>query len=134
MIQVGSGTKLSGTCGTSTGHPFSVSYGSGSVSGTERTGPVRSSSLSQPLLNYSYTISQVTYAGLTVPNQSFGVASSSSGFTGVDGIFGFGPTDLTQGTVTGVSTVYTWIDNLYIEGQIVSNASGSRFESDSYLG
>ena len=50
---------------------MSVSYGSGSFSGTEYT-------------------DKVTYGGLTVNAQSIGAASSSSGFTGVDGIIGFG--------------------------------------------
>lgn len=38
----GAGSKIPSTCGTSTGHAFSVSYGSGTVSGTEKTGSVRS--------------------------------------------------------------------------------------------
>ena len=45
---------------------FSVTYGSGSVVGTECVG-------------------KVTVGGLTVPHQSIGSASSSNGFIGVDG-------------------------------------------------
>jgi hypothetical protein len=78
-----------------------VTYGSGSVSGTEYIGPV-------------------SYAGLTVSTQSFGSASSASGFNGVDGIIGFGPVDLTQGTVSNTNSVPTFMDNLYSQGSIVS--------------
>ncbi|KZP13626.1 alpha/beta-hydrolase [Athelia psychrophila] len=60
---VGASNKFMG--GTSTGKAVSVAYGSGSFSGTEYT-------------------ESVTFAGATV-------ATSSSGFTGVDGIIGFGP-------------------------------------------
>ena len=34
-------------------------------------------------------------SGLVITGQSIGVASTSSGFDGVDGILGVGPTDLT---------------------------------------
>ena len=50
--------------------PQSVSYGSGSFSGTEYT-------------------DQVTLGSLVIPSQSIGVASRSSGFSGVDGILGY---------------------------------------------
>lgn len=79
---VGADTKFSkGSTGVSTGKKVSVSYGSGSFSGTEYT-------------------DTVTFGGLTVSEQSIGVASSSTGFTGVDGIIGFGPVDLTEDTVS----------------------------------
>jgi hypothetical protein len=55
---------------TSTGKSFSVSYGSGSVSGTEYTDKVTLSS------------------SLVITKQSIGVASSASGFDGEDGILG----------------------------------------------
>ncbi|KAG6865697.1 hypothetical protein C0993_007883, partial [Termitomyces sp. T159_Od127] len=55
----------------------SVTYGSGFFSGIE-------------------FIDTVTIAnGLVIPEQSIGVALSSSGFEGTDGIIGIGPTDLT---------------------------------------
>lgn len=57
---------------------------------------------------------------MTVSQQSFGVATSSSGFTGVDGILGVGPVDLTKETVSNVNTVPTFPDNLYSQGSIVS--------------
>ena len=80
---------------TSTGGSVSVTYGSGSFSGTEFT-------------------DQVTLAsGLVIPKQSIGVASRSQGFSGVDGILGIGPVDLTEGTVSGVSIVPTVTDNLF---------------------
>ncbi|KZP13319.1 hypothetical protein FIBSPDRAFT_1049459 [Athelia psychrophila] len=63
IVGVGASNKFMG--GTSTGKAVSVAYGSGSFSGTEYT-------------------ESVTFAGATV-------ATSSSGFTGVDGIIGFGP-------------------------------------------
>lgn len=77
-----------------------MTYGSGSVTGTEKIGPV-------------------SYAGLTVPQQSFGAASSSSGFDDVDGIIGFGPVDLTEGTVANTGPVPTFMDNLDAQGSIV---------------
>jgi hypothetical protein len=61
-------------------------------------------------------IDQVTLSSsLVIPKQSIGVASYASGFSGVDGILGIGPTDLTQGTVTGQYTVPTVIDNLWTQ-------------------
>ncbi|CDO74322.1 hypothetical protein BN946_scf184570.g1 [Trametes cinnabarina] len=39
--------------------------------------------------------------GLTIKNQSLGVAAVSQGFDGVDGILGIGPTDLTCNTLVG---------------------------------
>jgi hypothetical protein len=50
---------------------------------------------------------------------------------GVDGIFGVGPVDLTQGTVSGVSTVPTFLDNLYSQGQIPSEILGVYFKPES---
>jgi len=106
---VGAGTKFSaGSTGKSTGKSVSVSYGSGSFSGTEYT-------------------DTVSFAGLTVTSQSIGVASTSSGFDGVDGIVGFGPVDLTEGTVSGTSTVPTFLDNLYKQGSISTEVLGVYF-------
>ena len=50
--------------------PQSVTYGSGSFSGTEYT-------------------DTVTIGSLTIAGQGVGVASRSSGFSGVDGILGY---------------------------------------------
>jgi len=88
----------------------SVTYGSGSFSGTEFTDRV--------------TLGN----GLTVNAQSIGVASTSTGFDGVDGILGIGPVDLTQGTVSGVSTVPTITDNLFRQGTITANQIGISFQ------
>ncbi|KZP23602.1 acid protease [Athelia psychrophila] len=89
---VGANTKYTGS-GTNTGNSVSVSYGSGSFKGTEYT-------------------DSVTIGSATVAKQSIGVASSSTGFTSVDGIVGFGPVDLTESTVDGETTVPTFMDNL----------------------
>jgi len=95
---------------TSTGGSVSVTYGSGSFSGTEFT-------------------DQVTLAsGLVIPRQSIGVASRSSGFEGEDGILGIGPTDLTEGTVSNANSVPTVTDNLFSQGTITSNEVGISFE------
>jgi len=95
---------------TSTGDRVSVTYGSGSFSGTEFT-------------------DQVTLAsGLVIPKQSIGVASTSEGFEGEDGILGIGPVALTEGTVSGVNSVPTVTDNLFSQGTITSNEIGVSFE------
>jgi len=98
--------------GKSTGKSVSVSYGSGSFSGTEYT-------------------DTVSFAGLTVSSQSIGSARSSQGFDGVDGIFGLGPADLTEGTVSGTSTVPTFMDNLRSQGTISTEVLGVYFKPES---
>ncbi|KAJ3854022.1 putative aspartic protease [Lentinula lateritia] len=92
----------------STRESVNVSYGSGSFSGTEYTGPV--------VLGGS--------SGLSIPNQSFGVASTAQGFSDTDGILGIGPVDLTQGTVSGTSEVPTVTDNLANNGTIPTESIG----------
>ncbi|KAJ7354299.1 family A1 protease [Mycena albidolilacea] len=95
---------------TKTTARVSVSYGSGSFSGTEFT-------------------DQVTLApGLVIPKQSIGVASSSSGFSGTDGILGIGPVDLTSGTLSTGQLVPTVTDNLFSQGTITGNVVGISFE------
>ncbi|KAH8109660.1 acid protease [Phellopilus nigrolimitatus] len=91
---------------TSTGDSVSVSYGSGSFSGTE------------------YTDTVTLANGLVIKKQSIGVASTSTGFSGVDGILGIGPVALTQGTVNGETTVPTVTDNLLSQGTISSEVIG----------
>ncbi|EIN04215.1 family A1 protease [Punctularia strigosozonata HHB-11173 SS5] len=92
----------------STGKSVSVSYGSGSFSGTEYTDTVTLSS------------------DLVITKQSIGVASTASGFSGVDGILGIGPTDLTEGTLGSSSStkIPTVTDNLYSQGTISTAAVG----------
>lgn len=98
--------------GKDTGGTVSVSYGSGQFSGEEYT-------------------DKVTFGGLSVQSQSIGSATRASGFSGVDGIFGLGPVDLTQGTVSNAATVPTFLDNLYKQGSIPSEVLGVYFEPES---
>lgn len=60
--------------------------------------------------------------------QSIGVASQSKGFTGVDGILGIGPVDLTRGTVSNAQTVPTVTDNLKSQGTISTEVIGISYE------
>jgi len=92
-----------------TKHKVSVSYGSGSFSGEE------------------YTDNVTLAPGLVLTKQGVGVASTSTGFTGVDGILGVGPEDLTSGTVTGVSEVPTVVQTAYSEGLIPAEILGVYF-------
>lgn len=98
--------------GQDTGGSVSVSYGSGSFSGEEYT-------------------DEVSFGGLTVSSQSIGAASQATGFTGVDGIIGFGPVDLTESTVTNANTVPTFMDNLYSQGSISTEVLGVSFRPES---
>ncbi|EPS96549.1 hypothetical protein FOMPIDRAFT_60461 [Fomitopsis schrenkii] len=90
----------------STGNTVNVSYGSGSFSGTE------------------YTDTVTIGTGLTIQNQSIGVASTAQGFSGQDGILGIGPVDLTSNTVSNTTTVPTVTDNLYAQGTISTEVIG----------
>ncbi|KZP14843.1 aspartic peptidase A1 [Athelia psychrophila] len=90
----------------------SVSYGFGSFSGTEY-------------------IDQVTIAsGLVISKQSIGVASTSTGLKGLDGILGIGPTDLTIGTLSPdtKAAIPTVTDNLFTTGTITDHTIGISFE------
>ncbi|TGO57000.1 hypothetical protein BOTNAR_0211g00060 [Botryotinia narcissicola] len=98
--------------GVASGGTVSVSYGSGSFSGREYT-------------------DVVSFGGLTVKSQSIGAATSASGFSTVDGILGVGPVDLTEGTVSGLSTVPTFMDNLKSQGSIASEVLGVYFKPES---
>jgi len=67
---------------------------------------------------------------LSITKQSIGVASTSTGFDGVDGILGIGPVDLTVGTLspaTGTS-IPTVTDNLFSQGSVSANSIGISFE------
>ncbi|KAH9057469.1 acid protease [Lactarius vividus] len=94
----------------STGESVSVSYGSGSFSGTEFTDRV--------------TLSP----SLVVNSQSIGVANTSQGFSDVDGILGIGPVDLTEGTIGGNTPVPTITDNLFQQGTISIESIGIFFQ------
>ncbi|CAO3668781.1 unnamed protein product [Umbelopsis vinacea] len=107
---VGAGTKyVPSSTAKSTGGSVSVTYGSGSFSGKEYT-------------------DTVSLGSLTITSQSIGDATSASGFSGVDGIIGFGPVDLTGGTVSNAATVPTIIDNAYSEGLISTKVLGVYFD------
>lgn len=62
--------------------------------------------------------------GLTIQNQSIGVATQAQGFSGQDGILGIGPVDLTTNTVSNTTTVPTVTDNLYAQGTIATESIG----------
>lgn len=97
---------------TQTSNRVSVTYGSGSFSGTEFTDQVSLAS------------------GLTISKQSIGVASRSTGFDGFDGILGIGPVDLTLDTLSPATTttIPTVTDNLFSQGTITSNLVAVSFE------
>jgi len=112
-IWIGAGTPyVPSSTSTATGDSFSITFGSGSCSG------------------YEY-FDSVTLGGLTVLHQAISVANSSTGFSGVDGVFGFGPVDLTEGTVQGMPTVPTFMDNLYSQGTIATEVLGVYFHPES---
>ncbi|RDB29357.1 Polyporopepsin [Hypsizygus marmoreus] len=94
-----------------TSNRVSVTYGSGSFSGTEFTDTV--------------TIAP----GLVIPTQSIGVASRSVGFDGFDGILGIGPVGLTLGTLSPATNtlIPTVTDNLFSLGTISANQIGISF-------
>ncbi|THH13076.1 hypothetical protein EW146_g7101 [Bondarzewia mesenterica] len=95
----------------------SVTYGSGTFSGTE----------------FMDTVS--LGSGLTITNQSIGVASSSNGLPGFDGILGIGPADLTIGTLSpgNRSPIPTVTDNLFNQEIIAKNLVAVSFEPTTNL-
>ncbi|KAF8124518.1 aspartic proteinase [Boletus edulis] len=106
---VGAGTPYTPTStSVNTGEPVSVS---GSFSGEE----------------WLDTVS--LYSGLTITGQSIGVASTSSGYSGVDGVLGLGPESLTEGTLTDEpdTLIPTVTQNLYTEGTISEEVVGFFF-------
>ncbi|KAI0094424.1 aspartic peptidase A1 [Irpex rosettiformis] len=110
---VGAGKSYVKTSTSSqTSDRVSVTYGSGDFSGTEFTDTVALGS------------------GLTITKQSIGVASSSNGFSGVDGILGVGPVDLTTGTLSPDTrnSIPTVTDNLFSQGTIPQNLLAVSFE------
>jgi cathepsin E len=97
---------------TKTNQAVSVHYGSGSFSGTE------------------YTDQVTITTGLVISHQSIGVASRSTGFSGVDGIIGIGPVDLTVDTLSPDSStlIPTVTDNLFSAGTITADEIGVSFQ------
>ncbi|KAG2114173.1 aspartic peptidase domain-containing protein [Suillus discolor] len=113
---IGAKTQYVGTStSVYTGAPVTVFYGSGSAyfSGIEY-------------------LDTVTFgSGLTIPQQSFGVAATTSGtFNGADGILGLGPIDLTAGTLINepATTIPTVTDNLHSQGTIHREVFSISFE------
>jgi hypothetical protein len=68
-------------------------------------------------------LDDVTLGSVTIQGQSIGVASSSKGFDGVDGVLGLGPTGLTEGTVSGEKEIPTVTDNLFSQGTVSENTA-----------
>ncbi|TFK52338.1 acid protease [Heliocybe sulcata] len=107
---LGAGKKYAPTSSShSTGKSVTVSYGTGSFTGTE------------------YTDTVTLAPSLVIQNQSIGVASSTQDFSDVDGILGIGPVDLTEGTVSGNAPVPTVTDNLYAQGTIATESISISF-------
>jgi len=92
----------------SNGGSFNVEYGSGSVTGTG-------------------ALDSVTIGGITIQNQQIGVGKSSQEFQGTDGLLGFGPEDLTEGTFSQINEAPTIIQNAYSQGLIPQQLLGVSF-------
>ncbi|KLO10453.1 acid protease [Schizopora paradoxa] len=110
---VGAGKAYKHTSSTQKTHnKVSVTYGSGSFSGDE----------------YHDTVT--LGRGLTIKQQSIGVATKAEGFDSIDGILGIGPADLTVGTLSPDShaTIPTVTDKLFHEGIIPHNEVAISFE------
>ncbi|KAI8996661.1 aspartic peptidase A1 [Trametes punicea] len=94
-----------------------VQYGSGSFIGVE-------------------VFDTITLAnGLTIQNQSIGVAITSQGFDGLDGILGIGPRDLTCGSLlTSPDECFnTVIDNAWDAGSLSVYEVGISFHPSQYI-
>ncbi|KAF7964462.1 hypothetical protein HWV62_7411 [Athelia sp. TMB] len=120
LIDTGSSNTWAGAKNSEAYHPTStskrqseyifMSYGSGQMSGD------------------TYT-DQVTLGnGLVIKNQFIGFSTESQGFTGIDGILGLGPVELTRGTLSnGNKTVLTVMDQLYKQKTIKTETLGIYF-------
>lgn len=64
---------------------------------------------------------------LVITQQSIGVANTTQGFAGYDGILGLGPVNITSGTVDGEQYVPTVLNNLQGQGKISSEILGVSF-------
>ncbi|KAI0089551.1 aspartic proteinase precursor [Irpex rosettiformis] len=107
---VGATTPFAATSTTvDTGEIVFVEYGSGFVLGNQ-------------------LLDQVSFGGITIPQQGIGSALLSDGFQGVDGIIGIGPTDLTLGTTSDGNEVPTVTDNAFTAGLIGARQVGVSFE------
>jgi cathepsin E len=95
-----------------TNDTVSVLYGSGQFLGDE------------------YTDTVAIGPGLTISEQSIGVATQTEGFNGVDGILGIGPAVLTRGTLNPhfFAITPTVTDNLFSQQSIPQNIVSVSFE------
>ncbi|KAH9934562.1 family A1 protease [Epithele typhae] len=102
----------------SAGDLVSVSYGSGFFTGAEVFATVKFPN------------------GLTIANQSLGSAFVTQGITGVDGILGIGPVDLTCGTLrfNKSACIPTVTDNAFSQGLISAHAVGISFQPTTTTG
>ena len=107
-VQSANYKPASSSTSKSLGETFSITYGSGSASGKEYTDDI--------------TIGSYTF------KQELGVATTSSGFTGTQGLVGFGPDDLSIIT-SGGENIPTPVDNLYSAGKIPSDVIGVYFKT-----
>ncbi|KAM6501325.1 acid protease [Amanita muscaria] len=108
---IGANKRYSSKTGTKTSNKVSVTYGSGSFSGTEWLDTVKITS------------------GLVIPKQSIGVASQSTGFSPFDGILGLGPIGLTVGTLSPASSakIPTVVDNAFAKKLISTKSTAISF-------
>ena len=128
---VGSGTAYVKTSTSyDTGEPVAVGYGSGSFEGMKDIISCNICAYLRSSIGTEYTDTVTLGTGLTITAQSIGVAATSTGFTGVDGIVGIGPVDLTEGTLTKEesTTIPTVTENLYTQGMISEIVVGVSFE------
>ncbi|KAJ7625260.1 acid protease [Mycena polygramma] len=89
---------------------FQIGYGSGSCSG-------------------NMCQDQVTLGpNLVIKDQAIGVADQTTSMTGMDGILGIGPVDLTQGTTPSNAPVSTVTDNCKGQGLISNEIIGVCYE------
>ncbi|THH17739.1 hypothetical protein EUX98_g9068 [Antrodiella citrinella] len=74
-------------------------------------------------------LDQLTLGDVVIENQSLGAALFSEGFSGVDGIIGLGPTDLTCGTLfpDEGDCIPTVTDNAFSQGLISEDIVGISF-------
>ncbi|KAI0342244.1 acid protease [Trametopsis cervina] len=98
-----------------TGEEVFVEYGSGLFIGEE-------------------WLDTISFAGITIPDQSIGASELAFGFNGVDGILGIGPTDLTQGTTSSGNLVPTVIDTAFTLNLIPNKQVGVSFEPTNTAG
>ncbi|KAH9903191.1 aspartic peptidase A1 [Cubamyces lactineus] len=103
-----------------TGDAVAVQYGSGAFSGKPEPYPVGLEVLDTITLT----------GGLTLTNQSIGVALAAEGFDGADGILGIGPQDLTCGSfpTNPNKCVPTVTDNAWYAGLLDNYEIGVSFQ------